>query len=370
MAAKACHLHLVQNGVSTSDKEHFGAVGHPTDFIPAEFADTCGFFSQLENLTQLHLQRQLTCQLEERRSRTLLDSLPVVDRARLWHLSNRNAAAWRGYVYISLFTVLPLNDTQYSLANKFCLGLAPAEGLTRCDCGADLDLLPGHEKYDPGHHQSCIKQRKCARNSAHDLLNAKFCELCNRCFVSCTREAKVSGTNKRPDAAAQFPTGVMLTDTTIRHGTTLTALKNKTAGTVKLLNAAVRTKVLKYATDKLEPDPDNEGTFISKPSLAKAEHASFMALAMTTYGDMHKDVCSFLRMLTTEAVTHGVCQYADRGRFYSAMVAEISTQVMKGNAWTATRHMRLARMATEAAAKAKRRAELRLAAAPAGEVLA
>jgi hypothetical protein len=259
--------------------------------------------------------------------------------------------------------VLPLRDDEYGQANKLCLSLFPADGLTNCDCGKLLDLPKDHADYDPAHHQSCIKQRKTARNSAHDLVNAKFSELCNRSCVPNMREPKSAGTSKRPDGAAMFPTGIVLHDTTIRHPNSLSYVKNKSAGTTRVLNKAVQTKVLKYATDTLEPDPNKpDCLMITKPSLAKAEHASFMALALTTYGDMHDDVCNFLRMLTTEAVTHGICDYAHRGQYYAAMVAEISTQIMKGNAWTATRHTRSARVATLAAAKAKCRADMRKAA--------
>jgi len=86
----------------------------------------------------------------------------------------------------------------------------------------------------------------------------------------------------------------------------------------------------------------------------------------------HGDFCKFRRMLTDEAVHNGICEYKVRGRWYAGMVAEIATQVARGNAWTATRSSREARVATRAAVKtavkAKHAAAVRSAARAAVEV--
>ena len=374
VAAKASHLYLTQNGVTTSDKDHFGAVGHPTDFIPEDFANTCRFYSSLENFSALHLQRFASRHLVSLRSRNFEATLSPIDLARVKHLSNPGAAAWRQFVHTSSFTVRPLTDHEWAMQNKFCFGMPPAYGLTHCACNYDLTLKPGDEGYDPAHFQSCILQRKKGRNSGHDLGNSKVSEFCHRCCVPNEREVSCAGTNKRPDGSALFTTGPVLHDITIRHANCLSNLKDKSAGTAKVLKKAVRTKENKYARDEMAPDPNNPGLMvISKPSLATSENADFMALAITTYGDMHGDFCKFLRMLTAEAVHHGICEYDNRGRFYAGMVAELATQVARGNAWTATRSVRSSRVATRAAVKtavkAKHVAAARRAARAAVEVV-
>ena len=374
IAAQSSHLYLTQHGVTTSDKDHFGAIGHPTDFIPEDFANTCEFYSNLENFSALHLQRFVTRQLMSLRSRIFEATLSPIDLARVKHLSNYGASAWRQYIHTASFSIRPLNNHEWPMQNKLCFGMPPAYGLLHCKCGFDLTLKPGDVDYDPAHHQSCIHQRKKGRNTAHDLVNSKVGELAHRCGVPNEREVPCAGTNKRPDGSALLSTGTVLHDTTIRHANCPSYVKDKSAGTAKVLQKAVNVKENKYAKDKMKADPENPGCMIiSKPSLARTENATFMALAVTTYGDMHGDFCKFLRMLTDEAVHNGICEYKDRGRWYAGMVAEIATQVARGNAWTATRSSREARVATRAAVKtavkAKHAAAVRSAARAAVEVV-
>lgn len=357
--AAECHAFLIAAGAKSSPEAHVGAAGQANKFLPNEFENTATFFSLIEKFAALKLQRCLTHQLEDIHSEIFRATLAAIDLARLNHLSNKNASAWRGFLYRSFFTVRGLTNNEYCLANKHCLGLPPADGLTTCACGKALNQVTGDADYDPAHHQSCIKQRKSARNSAHDMVKFKVNALANKSGIPSQNEPATAGSNKRPDGCILFSgIGPVLTDTTIRHGNCITYVGNKSAGTAKVLDNAVRSKVLKYATDKLILQDD--GTMkISVLSLAKKEGAAFMCLAASTYGDMHKDFCTLLRMITAEAVDNGVCEYAKRGQYYSAMVAEISTQIMKGNAWTATRHLRSARVETRKASLIKLTARIR-----------
>jgi hypothetical protein len=350
--------HLVAHGVTQSSAQSFGAVGQPNAFLPAVFVDIDTFYGEVRSFAAMKLQHFFTRQLEDVRHANFMASLPKVDAARIKHLSNKNAAAWRHYVHLPFFTGRPLSSTEYCLSNKFCLGLPPAPGLIQCECGVLLIYPPDHPLHDPGHHQSCPNARKAARNSAHDLVKVKMGALANKCGVPNQNEAKMAGTNKRPDGCALFPWSAYLHDTTIRHPNCLSYLEDNSAGTDKVLQKAVNTKVTRYATDK--PILDAQKKVIGwTPSLAKRKNAGFLTLAMTTYGDMHEDCCKFLRMLSAEAVNNGICTEAKRGQFYAAMVAEVSTQIMRGNAWTATRHIRTARVATRKGGQVRVTAGLR-----------
>jgi hypothetical protein len=305
------HKALVTQGVK-SQPDAPGPVAAPNGalLLPRSVSEFAVFYAGI-NKTRLKLQRALTQTIEASTHRADMRSAPKPDFVRLLDLSGQGASA--GLLAVPNSAETTMTDPEYTFTARNRLGMSLDPDCTHCGaCGHRF--LRAEEQAT--HFQSCVKFRKTTVNDRHDAVGKTTCTIGRKAGAATNWEKRPdSGSRKRPDGGYHLSDGTFLTDTTVRHPATNTALKVVRPKRGAVLVAAVKGKTKKYK------------------ELAKQEGARFVTLAISAFGHFHKDYLIFLKKLSWEAVANYVAlSERDRVDFYVQSVRQISVVLHKMNA--------------------------------------
>ena len=310
VARYEAHKALVAQGVKSQDAP--GPVAAPNDtlLLPRNISEFADFYAGI-NRTRLKLQRVITQKIEAYTHRADLRAVSKPDYVRLLDLSGQGASAVLFAVPNSADTTM--TDPEYTLTVRNRLGMALDPDCTHCGACGHQFLIPEEQAT---HFQSCIKYRKTTVNNRHDSVGKATCTIGRKAGAATNWEQKPdNGERKRPDGGYHLPDGTVLTDTTVRHPATNTALK-----VVRPRRGAVLVGALKVKTRKHK-------------DFAKREGARFVTLAISAFGHFHKDYLIFLKKLSWVALANYVVHNErDRVNFYVQSVRQISVVLHKMNA--------------------------------------
>jgi hypothetical protein len=259
-----------------------------------------------------HLQKVITMALELSLLEKLKSALSPSDCARLLSTAGKNAALWLTTVPSS--HELEMTDAQFSLAVRHLLGLPPAEGLPEV-CACDQPLLPDH-------FHSCVKLRKTAVNTRHNMVLHCLRRLAQEAGGNMEIEPKIGGGSRRTDGYYLGFRQVVHVDVGITHPGAATHLAKAARWPGHAAAAYERVKVKDYA------------------EAAQAEGAPFCPFIVESHGTMGARCRDLLKIFAQDAGVNGfaLCDgFEGEQRFIARALRLISFTLQRGNAFVGGR---------------------------------
>jgi hypothetical protein len=339
--AREAHRALIADGVRHSaddvyhlkDKNGKACLMTNAPILPTDFSKTPQFYDTVINNPAFKLQRITTHQKENAQDSARQANLSKRTRARLACLKKPGACAILNPWPSSDANPRPmLTNLEFATWMNFTSGVSPYHNLPDCPCGHHYD--PSSPTSDETHAMSC-KKYQGERIFLHDLLKNLATKQARRAGLAAGNEpaTDMKGPRYRPDGEQLFSSGLNYTDTTTVHPLTPLRVANNQAGTKALLALAVKGKIDNFNFEGQKDVKDAAGNVIDQTrSFCALENASFLALAIETYGGLHTDYLRFLRNISAEAVNNLLCADTDpeRNAYYAFLVAETQATLIKG----------------------------------------
>lgn len=222
-------------------------------------------------------------------------------RACLLSSSAKNAGAW--------LTTLPsckefmISDTNYRLAARFRLGLAPHDDLPKqCQCQTLLSS-------DPAHFLSCKSFRHSPVNHRHGMQTQLLVRLIHKAGGTAYLEPSWID-QKRPDIHATFPDARFVIDNSYTHSA---APSHCRASAFHVLHAAKKREATK--TSKYQ-------------AMAAAEDCKFVPFVQETYGGLGIQAKRFISELVRQSKEHSAPSVT---RFRDYAIRALAVCLVNGN---------------------------------------
>jgi hypothetical protein len=222
-----------------------------------------------------------------------------------------------------------MNNKVFVGAVRFRLGLESATNLLSCPCGTIL-FGPNTNHNGFAHGLSCPKTKRKEVTDTHNSLRDLHREQSIRAgLVSAVeQQSDFNKKRQRPDGYTFFPNGKVFWDVTQRNAVSNTALKAKVP-----FNELKVSCVLATAFKEKHKSYDQ---------LAEYEGASFLALPIDSFGQLHPEYYNFLRMVAVAAFESGVDTVSAESHL-TLLIRETSVRLQRGNFYAILAAARLAK---------------------------
>jgi len=175
---------------------------------------------------------------------------------------------------------LTLTDEQYQYAAKNILNLPPADGFTKCFCGASLKNKPDHLHY-------CPQTRKKEINQRYDMIVKALARLGDEIGTTCIESRVSKDTLERTDTTIYALDGTFSFDVVVTH-TNCPSYKKRNMSVSALKEAKNNMKNTKY---------------LNKES---KDGRIFSSFPISSYGAMFPSTIAILRKLASIAESTGM----------------------------------------------------------------
>jgi hypothetical protein len=230
--------------------------------------------------------------------------------AHLTSIAAPHASTWKTVLPISRQHVL--SDSEYRIAARLNLGLAPQRNRVPDDCLScgTLDVL----RNDPWHHLSCSAHRSRQVAARHDAVAHVLSAAVQQAGGHATVEPRKlwGDDNRRPDLQIIFPAHHLLTDVVISHPLAPSHSSHCRRKFAAVAEQAAATKIHKYSpmADRLD--------------------ARFLPFSLETTGGMSKHSQELVEQIVLASRDHLIMPTSFR--LARSILAAVAVAVQRGNA--------------------------------------
>ena len=294
------------------------------------------------NAVTLKLQNVLVNADDNLTMPAITENLSDVDKARFISLRGKGAS---GFYNRCDYGEFGFTNADWILGRRFRFGLHPVpdDGVCVCECSKDLTAAIADRFHDEAEHPIACYKFSAAWIRRHDAIVRVVSKACHEGAIPTTVEPRpLSLTDrKRPDTTHQFTGSDVRADVTVIHPAAKSYAAEAAHAPGHAANIAAHRKTLKHGPK------------------TKQDGATFVPLAIETYGRLHPKVIDFFKLVAKETVDAGLCTEPagafptpkiQAGRLLNKTLARVSAALLKGNAQILRQFARSARKSSKSSA--------------------